>query len=132
MSPRGAARRCTLVVDQVRSGDDGRLDAAHLEGALDRLADALLGEREAGLHLRPRIAVPGPVEHRYPLGNVIRGECPAPEHVQVLRTDPVPVRLDRAGVRELAHLDVGPAVAQHFDTLGTGGGMPGAVDYEVG
>ena len=64
----------TLVVDQVRSGDDGRLDAAHLEGALDRLADALLGKREAGLHLRPRIAVPSPVEHRYPLGNVVRGE----------------------------------------------------------
>src|SRR3712207_2874572 len=122
----------TLVVDQVRRGDDGRLDAAHLRGALDRIADALLGEREAALHLRPWVAVPSPVEHRYPLGDVVRGEPPATEHVQVLRADPVPVRLDRAGVRELAHLDVSSAVAQHLDALGTGRGVAGAVHHEVG
>src|SRR5918994_1089845 len=84
------------------------------------------------LTLRISRALPSPVEHRYPLGNVVRGECPAPEHVQILRADPVPVRLDRAGVRELAHLDVSSAVAQHLDALGTGRGVAGAVHHEVG
>src|SRR5215211_1210031 len=111
---------------------DGRLDATHLDRTVDRLTDAFLGEWIAGLHLRPWVAVSRPVQHRDAQWNVVCGERPATEHGYILRAYPVPVRLDRAGVRELAHLDVGPAVAQHFDTLGTGGGMPGAVDYEVG
>src|SRR5215213_4014832 len=122
----------TLVADQVRRRHDGRLDATHLDRTVDRLTDAFLGEWIAGLHLRPWVAVSRPVQHRDAQWNVVCGERPATEHHYILRAYPVPVRLDRAGVRELAHLDVGPAVAQHFDTLGTGGGMPGAVDYEVG
>src|SRR5215212_3024575 len=103
----------SLIADQVRRGHDGRLDAAHLDRTLDRLTDAFLGERVAGLHLRPRVAVSRPVEHRDAQGDVVCGERPATEHHYILRAYPVPVRLDRAGVRELAHLDVGPAVAQH-------------------
>ena len=44
----------------------------------------------------------------------------------------MPVGLDRTGVGELAHLDIGAAVAQHLDALGPGGGMAAAVDHQVG
>ena len=40
--------------------------------------------------------------------------------------------VDRARVGELAHLDVGAAVAQELDAFRPGAGMAGAVHHEVG
>jgi hypothetical protein len=41
----------------------------------------------------------------------------------------VPGRLDRAGIGELAHLDIGAAVAQHLDALPAGARMARAVGF---
>ena len=88
-------------------------------------------EREERLHLVPGIAVARPVEHAHAERQVVRGEGPGAQHDEVLGADAVPVGRDRAGIGELAHLDIGAAVAQHLDAFGTGRGMAGAVHHQV-
>src|SRR6185437_15270254 len=97
----------------------------------DRLADALLRKRIDGLHVEPGIFVAGAVEHLDTERQIIGGETPGSEHVEVLGADAVPGRLDRAGVSELAHLDIGAAVAQHLHALGSGAWMTRAIHHEV-
>ena len=55
-----------------------------------------------------------------------------PSEVDVLGADAVPVGLDRAGIGELAHLDVSAAVAQHLYALRPGCRMAAAVHHEIG
>src|SRR4029077_15633484 len=58
--------------------------------------------------------------------------APRAEDVDVLRADAVPRRHDRAGISELAHLDIGTAVTQELDTFRTGARMTRAIHHQIG
>ena len=65
------------------------------------------------------------------VAHVVRGEGPAPQNGDVFRADAVPIRVDRASVGELAHLDVGASVAEHLDPFGTRRRMTAAFDDQI-
>ena len=44
----------------------------------------------------------------------------------------MPGSVDRARVGELAHFNIGAAVAQHLDALGAGGWMARTIHHEIG
>lgn len=73
----------------------------------------------------------GLVEHLDAERQVVGGERPGAQQIEVLGADAMPRGHDRAGVGELAHLDVGAAVAKELDAFRAGGRMAGAVHHHV-
>ena len=75
--------------------------------------------------------MPRAIEHVHSERQVVAGESPGTEDVEILGADAMPVCWDGAGVRELTHFHIGSAVAEHLDALGTGGRVAGAVHHNV-
>src|SRR5262249_7336006 len=95
------------VSHQPRPGHEWRLDRLHRHRVLDRARDAIFVEGVERLHVEPGILVAGAVEHVDAEWQVVGGEGPRPQHVEVLGADAVPGRGDRAGIGELPHLHIG-------------------------
>src|SRR3569832_910564 len=125
-------RSCTGSFHKLWPRHDGGFDGFHRHRVRNRAGHAVFREWIDRLHVCPRILGPGAIEHVDAKRQVVAGEAPRPQDVEVLGADAVPGGFDRTGIGELSHLDVGAAVAQHFDPLGAGTRMTRAIHHEVG
>src|SRR6185437_6509185 len=91
----------------------------------------LLRRMDKRLHIEPRTAMTRAIKHVDAERQVVGGERPGTQHVEIFGTDAVPIGLDGAGVRELPHLDERASVAKHLYYLGAGRRMAGAIHHEV-
>src|SRR5580700_1255360 len=119
------------LLEQLGPWSDSRFHRLHSHSVGDGPTDAVLGERIERLHIEPRVFVTGAIEHVDAKRQVVAGEAPRTKYNEVLGADAVPRSHDRPGVGELAHLNVGTAVAQKFDALRPGARMSCAVHHQV-
>ena len=98
---------------------------------MDRVCDSAFGQRERTLHLWPVIGRLNGVQIRHSLRDVFGGKGPTAQYLKFLGADSVPVGIDAAGIGELAHFNVGSAVPDHLDALGSGFRISAAVQHEV-
>ena len=75
---------------QFRPRHDGRLHRLHRHRIRDRASDAFLGKRIQRLHLEPGIFVARTVEHIDAEREIVAGESPRTQDVEVFGADAMP------------------------------------------